>query len=54
MQHNYKSSFRFSTLTSFTPEDYRKAKHIINHILENPESFEFRQPVDWQGTLASI
>lgn len=49
MEHNYKSSFYFTTITPFTSDDYRKAKHIINHIIENPESFEFRQPVDWQG-----
>jgi hypothetical protein len=49
MPHEYKSSFRFSTLTPFTADEYRKAKHINNHILENPESFDFREPVDWQG-----
>jgi len=49
MAHLYKSTFRFTTLSSFTKDDYRKAKHIISHIIDNPESFSFREPVDWQG-----
>lgn len=54
MSHQYKSSFRFTTLTPFSGEDYRKAKHIISHIIENPESYEFRQPVNWQGTSIAM
>lgn len=50
MAHLYKSSFRFTTLTAFSKDDYRKAKHIITHIIENPESVEFRDPVPWEGS----
>lgn len=49
MPHTYKSSFRFSTLTPASKEDLRKARHIISHIIDNPESLEFREPVNWQG-----
>jgi hypothetical protein len=42
MPHSYKSSFRFATLSPITKEDLRKARHIISHIIDNPESGDFR------------
>lgn len=47
MSHTFRSSFIFTTQTPFNAEYYRKARHIINHIIDNPESIDFRQPVDW-------
>ena len=32
-EHVYNSSFKFSTLTVMSKDDYRKAKHIITHIV---------------------
>jgi CRISPR/Cas system endoribonuclease Cas6 (RAMP superfamily) len=49
MPHTYKSSFRFTTLSPITKEDLRKAKHIISHIIDNPESADFRERVNWEG-----
>ena len=32
-EHVYNSSFKFITLTAMSKDDYRKAKHIITHIV---------------------
>ena len=30
-------------------EEHSKCSAVLNQILDNPESTEFRHPVDWKG-----
>jgi hypothetical protein len=41
---------RLVPTTALGREESKKIKTIIQNILDKPESYDFRTPVDWKGT----
>jgi hypothetical protein len=43
------SSLKLTTNTVIGKEELKKLNIILQSLLDNNDSFEFRQPVDWKG-----
>lgn len=43
------STLKLISKTPLGKEEFKKAKTILQSLIDNHESFEFRAPVDWKG-----
>jgi hypothetical protein len=43
------STLNLASTTPLEKEELRKMKTILQMLMDNPDSTEFRTPVDWEG-----
>lgn len=45
------STLKLGSKTVLGKEEYKKVKTILQSLLDNGDSYEFRNPVDWKGNV---
>lgn len=45
----YRSSLKLTSAIPLEKEEIKKARQIIQSLIDSPDSPEFRNPVDWKG-----